>query len=206
MNVNIALTRGKMPFGKISGMSDDGSWRKLQMWDRVKWARRRWQRLNDLDDTAVVAATALGMKQDTYSAYERRDTASKWTPLSYERAVEFAELFGVRWEWLFKDDGEPFLNAVDARGKILQALDSVHPDELAVKADAIVTLLRPRAPPPEEVRVRDEDDASAADEAHRNRAREQDEAIDKEVFARVPTAKPKKPALARDRRDERDDR
>lgn len=142
------LTLGKMPFGKIGGMDDeaDSSWRNLESWQRVQWARRWWQtrKFGSLS-TARAAAESLGMKEDTYSAYERAPDASKHTPLSHPAAARFAEKFGVKWEWLLTGRGEPFGDPPRGpKARILAAIEEAagDPDELERKADAIVTLLR----------------------------------------------------------------
>ncbi|HEX3919015.1 MAG TPA: helix-turn-helix transcriptional regulator [Caulobacteraceae bacterium] len=81
----------------------DNSWRDLETWDRVKWARsRRYESANG-------AAEALGMKDGTYRCYERGPDSAKFIALDYKHARLFAREFRVRWEWLLDDDGEPWL-------------------------------------------------------------------------------------------------
>jgi len=83
-------------------MTDD-SWRHLELWDRVKWARlQRYQ-------SASAAAEALDMKEGTYSCYERGPDSAKFIRLDYEHAKLFAREFKVRWEWLLDGVGEPWL-------------------------------------------------------------------------------------------------
>ena len=83
-------------------MADD-SWKHLELWDRVKWARlRRYQ-------SASAAAAALGMKEGTYRCYERGPESAKFIRLEYEHAKLFAREFKVRWEWLLDGVGEPWL-------------------------------------------------------------------------------------------------
>lgn len=84
-------------------MADD-SWRNLELWDRVKWARSR------RFESATAAAAALDMKEGTYRCYERGPDSAKFIRLEYHHAKLFAQLFGVRWEWLLDDDGEPWLS------------------------------------------------------------------------------------------------
>lgn len=126
-------------------MSDE-TWRDLrEPWQRLQWARRHWQAASGSALTARAAAESLGMKEDTYSAYERRPDASKATPLTHQRAIQFGRKFKVRWEWLLTGDGEPWPTEGGPRARILQAVDEAaadDPDELERKADAIVTLLR----------------------------------------------------------------
>lgn len=99
-----------MTFRKIARMADDRSWFGLDYWQRVQWARRRWQKeKGSVGETARAAAESLGMKEDTYSAYERRPDSSKHTKLNDQAAIRFARKFGVRWEWLLTGQGEPWL-------------------------------------------------------------------------------------------------
>ena len=53
----------------------DNSWKDLELWERVKWARsRRFA-------NAVAAARALGMEPGTYRCYERGPGSAKFIPL-----------------------------------------------------------------------------------------------------------------------------
>jgi transcriptional regulator with XRE-family HTH domain len=81
----------------------DNSWRNLELWDRVKWARSR------RFESAAAAAEAVGMKEGTYRCYERGPDSAKFIRLDYHHARRFAQLFRVRWEWLLDGVGEPFL-------------------------------------------------------------------------------------------------
>jgi transcriptional regulator with XRE-family HTH domain len=81
----------------------DNSWRNLELWERVKWARSRRY------ESATVAAAALGMKEGTYRCYERGPESAKFIPLDYKHAKSFAKEFKVRWEWLLDGIGEPWL-------------------------------------------------------------------------------------------------
>ena len=81
----------------------DNSWRNLDLWERVKWARSR------RFESAAAAAEALGMKEGTYRCYERGPDSAKFIPLDYKHARPFAREFKVRWEWLLDGVGEPWL-------------------------------------------------------------------------------------------------
>jgi len=81
----------------------DTSWRNLELWDRVKWARQRRY------ESASAAAEALGMKEGTYRCYERGPDSAKFIRLDYAHARRFAREFKVRWEWLLDGVGEPWL-------------------------------------------------------------------------------------------------
>jgi transcriptional regulator with XRE-family HTH domain len=86
----------------------DNSWKNLELWDRVKWARsRRFA-------SAIAAAKALGMEAGTYRCYERGPDSAKFIPLDYRHAQPFAREFKVRWEWLLDGLGKPWLTESDA--------------------------------------------------------------------------------------------
>ena len=99
--VNIFVTHGTVKVGNIeAGLETwgrtmaDNSWRNLEVWERVKWARSRHF------DSASAAAEALGMKEGTYRCYERGPGSAKYIPLEYKHARSFARDFKVRWEGL----------------------------------------------------------------------------------------------------------
>jgi transcriptional regulator with XRE-family HTH domain len=81
----------------------DNSWRNLEPWERVKWARARRH------PSAAAAAKLLGMQEGTYRGYERGPESAKFMRLEYNHARAFAREFGVRWEWLLDGEGEPWL-------------------------------------------------------------------------------------------------
>ena len=92
----------------------DNSWRNLELWDRVKWARA--QRF----ESASAAAAAVGMLEGTYRCYERGPDSAKFIRLDYTHARHFAREFKVRWEWLLDGLGEPWLTPqveTDVEGK-----------------------------------------------------------------------------------------
>jgi transcriptional regulator with XRE-family HTH domain len=86
----------------------DNSWKNLELWERVKWARSRRY------ESAIAAAKALGMEAGTYRCYERGPDSAKSIPLDYRHARPFAREFKVRWEWLLDGIGEPWLTRSDA--------------------------------------------------------------------------------------------
>lgn len=130
---------------KIDAMADDQSWVGLDYWERVRWARQRWQRQSGAIETARAAAESLAMKEDTYSAYERRPDSSKHTKLNDQAAIRFARKFGVRWEWLLTGEGEPTLPEPEPTPPMKRALNVmrlVPEDQQEAIADAIEALAR----------------------------------------------------------------
>jgi transcriptional regulator with XRE-family HTH domain len=85
----------------------DNSWKGLELWERVKWARSR------RFDSATAAAIALGMEPGTYRCYERGPDTAKFISLDYKHAIPFARAFKVRWEWLLDGLGVPWLTPPD---------------------------------------------------------------------------------------------
>lgn len=129
-------------------MERDESWIGLEPWERVTWARLHWQGKGGGAATRRAAAESLGMKENTYSAYERPPGSSKHTDLDHQRASTFAKKFGVDWKWLLTGEGEPIQvkpkPPSGPKERLLRAVDeaaSTDPD-FDSKADAIVQLLR----------------------------------------------------------------
>jgi putative transcriptional regulator len=86
----------------------DRSWKNLEVWERVRWARAR------RFESATAAAAALGMKEGTYRCYERGPGSAKFIPLDFNHARFFAREFRVRWEWLLDGLDAPWLTEEDA--------------------------------------------------------------------------------------------
>jgi transcriptional regulator with XRE-family HTH domain len=85
----------------------DNSWKHLELWERLKWARSRRFK------SAIAAADALGMKSGTYRCYERGPDSAKFIRLDFDHARLFAREFKVRWEWLLEGIGDPWLTKGD---------------------------------------------------------------------------------------------
>lgn len=131
------VPRGNVLFGNLRGMARADGWQNCAgTWDRLKWARRQ------KFDTAKDAATALGVKENTYRAYERQPDSSKHTPLDHQHAFHFAKRLGVRWEWLLQGEGAPWIDADENRERILNAYDNAAPERRAAVAEAIENLLK----------------------------------------------------------------
>jgi hypothetical protein len=121
---------------------DDHSWREL----REGWERLRWARLRKFE-TAQAAAESMGMKPNTYTAYERSPDSSKHTRLDDQAAIRFARKFGVRWEWLLTGEGSPVAPEPEPTEPIKRVTDGMkvlplHHQEAI--ADAIEALIKTR--------------------------------------------------------------
>lgn len=105
-------------------------WEQLsEPWQRLHWARARWQHGLGIKPTAKAAADSLGMEANTYSAYERAPDASKHTRLDHQSAIRFANKFKVNWVWLLLGWGTPDDLVLDAgEARLVQAIRA-QPDE-----------------------------------------------------------------------------
>lgn len=125
--------------------TDDLGWTDLQEpHQRLKWARQRDERY----PTTRAFAQAVGLSEHGYAAYERAPGSSKHTPLSYEHAVPWAQRLRVRWEWLLKGEGPPWIDDSRQRRwspqarRIADMVDSVPEEDQDRIARAIELLLR----------------------------------------------------------------
>ena len=126
---------------------EDCSWRSLKEgWERLGWARRRWQEKSGaVGGSAADAAISLGMRPNTYHAYERSPDSSKHSEMDHQDAIRFARKFGVRWEWLLVGQGEPFLSEpepTEPMKRAMSVMKLVPEDQQAAIADAIEALTR----------------------------------------------------------------
>jgi len=89
---------------------DDQQWLYLEEpWQRLRWARLHWQRSIGSATTGKAAAEALGFSTpEGYTAYEREPGASRHTPLSAQRAIQFGRKFKINWVWILEGKGTPF--------------------------------------------------------------------------------------------------
>lgn len=88
-------------------MNDD-DWKLFaEPWERLRWARRHWQKAHSQNDSAADAARSLDMEPGTYRAYERAPD-SKHANLTYPAARRFGRRFNVSWIWLLENEGSPF--------------------------------------------------------------------------------------------------
>lgn len=90
----------------------------------------------------TAAAESLGMKKDTYSAYEREPGSSKHTAMDHQAAIKFARKYKVSWTWLLLGDGNPFDRPTnDFQQRVLNAMsesDEEAQDRIASAVEALV--------------------------------------------------------------------
>jgi hypothetical protein len=117
----------------------DERWRSCEgTWDRLRWAR-----VHAKFETAKAAADSLGIKEGTYSAYERSPESSKHTALDHQRAAQFARKFKVNWRWLLLGEDTPFtVDLTPAQERALAAMRSASEADQERAADVIETLLK----------------------------------------------------------------
>lgn len=153
------ITPGNVTVGNVIRMreNDDGSWKNLtEGWQRVRWARERWQRRTQGEiGKASEAAESLDMKAGTYRAYERPPDASKSSALTVDMAKSFARLFGVDLYWLLTGEGAPFKAEPDAKVALaVRAFEAMEPTKQKLIIDMIEALEEPAKPADQHPRYR----------------------------------------------------
>lgn len=137
------LTPSKITSGKLWGM-DETEWSRLrEPWERLKWARRYWQRQSGAASTASAAAESLGLQENTYSAYERSPDSSKHTTLDHQRAIEFGRKFKVSWVWLLSGEETPFART-PAQTRAVELMATVSEGDQEEVVDIIEAALKRR--------------------------------------------------------------
>lgn len=127
---------------------DDERWRECEgTWDRLKWARERWQAVaKAVNASAKDAAESLGMEPGTYRAYERRPGSSKHTSLDHQSAIRFGRKFKVSWMWLLLGEGTPFDDQLpEQQERVVRAMakmDEQRQAEFAAMAEAFARARR----------------------------------------------------------------
>lgn len=118
------------------------SWTQAEeSWERLKWAR-----LHAGFTTATAAAESLGLRKDTYTAYERAPGSSKHTQLDHQMAIKAGRKYRVSWTWLLVGDGTPFDKPSNPhQQRAIQAMATVPEDKQAALAEAIEALVRSAA-------------------------------------------------------------
>ena len=131
------LTPGYVTSGNFTSVDEsDTSWSLAKTpWERLRWARRR------KFASAAEAARKMTMGEHTYSAYERREDSSKHTALTFDRARQFADEFGVNWRWLLEGQGLPFDTDGQGYTPHQRRLADLIKDRDVTEQDRIVTAL-----------------------------------------------------------------
>lgn len=120
----------------------DTSWTQAEEgWQRLKWAR-----MHGGFTTATSAAESLGMRKDTYTAYERAPDTSKHSQLDHQMAIKAGRKFRVSWTWLLVGDGTPFDKpSNEFQQRAIQAMAAVPEEKQAALAEAIEAMVRSAA-------------------------------------------------------------
>lgn len=123
------------------------AWRRAEEpWQRLIWARKHWQNATGaVAANAEHAAESLGMKPNTYRAYERRPDASKSIKLNHQMAIRFGRKFKVSWVWLLLGEGSPFDEAADlppAQARIVRAMADTPEEDQERIANMVEAFLR----------------------------------------------------------------
>lgn len=124
-------------------MSRD-DWKCLdEPWERLRWARVRWQeKARAINGTAKDAAESLGMKEGTYRAYERAPGTSKNIGYDHQAAIRFGRKFKVSWAWLLTGAGTPFDDQLpEPQERVIRAMSRMDLDRQKAIADAIEVLI-----------------------------------------------------------------
>ncbi len=118
------------------------SWTQAEeSWERLKWAR-----LHAGFTTATAAAESLGLRKDTYTAYERAPGSSKHTQLDHQMAIKAGRKYRVSWTWLLVGDGTPFDKPSNPhQQRAIQAMATVPEEKQAALAEAIEALVKSAA-------------------------------------------------------------
>lgn len=88
--------------------------------------RLRWARIRAGYPTARAAAESLGMKEGTYSAFEREPGSSRSRMLDHQSAMRFGRKYKVAWEWLLTGKKSPLTGAVtEAQEQVLSTMAEV---------------------------------------------------------------------------------
>lgn len=136
------VTRSRVPFGNVFAMKT--RWQDCEgTWDRLRWARMRWQAKQGVSPNAEAAAVSLGIKPGTYRAYERRPGESKNIALDHQTAPPLAKKFGVSWIWLLNGDGSPDdVDLTPDERRIIDAYREAPEARQTAVADAMIQLLK----------------------------------------------------------------
>jgi hypothetical protein len=112
-------------------------------WMRLRWARETHGKFG----TAEAFARAVDETGHNYRAHERDpDGTSKAIALDYDKAVAWADVLDVRWQWLLNGEGLPWREDTDPSDRVREALKGLmEPDEIEQIAGLTKLLRRNRA-------------------------------------------------------------
>ena len=112
-------------------------------WERLKWARERYEQREGKDNSKLIAANAMGIKEGTYNAYERTPDSSKHIPLQHEQAIKFGRKLKCSWIWLLTGFGDPDdLELDDVENRVIRAIRDQPEDKREAIAEAIEGFLK----------------------------------------------------------------
>lgn len=121
------------------------SWRQIETgedhaWERLQWARRHMTKF----ETAQDAAISMGVKPDTYRAYERPPHASKHIPLGHQMAAKIGKKYKVNWVWLLTGDETPDIaeRLTPAQREIMGVTKEASPEQQQSILAVIQAMLR----------------------------------------------------------------
>lgn len=111
-------------------------------WMRLRWARETSGKY----PTAESFAQAVRESGHAYRAHERDpDGQSKHIAIDYDKAVAWADLLDVRWQWLLRGQGLPWRDEAPVfspeAASVAELVDNLPEDQRKAKAEAIKALL-----------------------------------------------------------------
>lgn len=114
-------------------------------WSRTEgsWERLAWAREHAGYPTVRAASESLGIRENTYAAFERPPESSRPRKLDHQSAIQFGKKFKVSWIWLLLGEGTPFdKNLSEAQQRAVQAMEGASDDDQARVAEMIELFLR----------------------------------------------------------------
>jgi hypothetical protein len=134
--------------GNVYRMADeyDRGWQDLEgPWDRLKWARLRWQRkAGAVNPKASHAAETLAIEPGTYRTYEREPGSSKHTPYDHQLAIQFGRKFRVSWPWLLTGEGTPFDQLAPTQERVVRVMAGLDDEQQQAIAAMVEAFARSR--------------------------------------------------------------
>ena len=110
--------------------------------DRLRWVRSRLRNMTQED-----FAKSLGMKRGAYRLYEEPDYR-RHSNVDYDLANLVERKHKVRWQWLFKGEGEPWLEDQQRSSpadRAARLVDELPDEEREAFVAALETMARRKA-------------------------------------------------------------